>query len=428
MTSISYSKELTEAERQRYALRASWRIAMIAFIGGLGGGVVFPILPIMGTRLGLSAAMIGVILSSNRLTRIIFNPVTGALLDRFGARWPVVTGLVIEGIATIAFSIALRARFPTAWFLGGRIMWGIGSSLLIVGCLAAVMILSRRAERGRLTSRVRTASSLGLPGGLVVGGIVADVLSPNTAFLGTAALSFGGAFLAMWTLPRGKPPIEKQPASTSSKRWSEWRKSWSEMLKVPILQVIWFSNGLIFFAVSGVLLTTLVILINQRHLLLLGFDSQGSAGILMACLMACRGSAALAIGTYLDKVQGRTALLIPAIILVAAGFAGLGLAHQVWTVSLALVAAGFGSGAIIIPLLTLLGDIAPRHLRGSALAIYQASGDFGGTLGPIIGMAAGTSLGFGITYFGVAACMVAASLPLFWLVLSERKSQSTDST
>lgn len=78
-----------------HALRAGWWIAVIAFLSGIGGGVVFPILPMLGMQLGLSAAMVGLILAANRITRIFFNPFTGALVDRFGTRRPVAFGLFL---------------------------------------------------------------------------------------------------------------------------------------------------------------------------------------------------------------------------------------------------------------------------------------------------------------------------------------------
>jgi len=81
---------------------------------------VFPILPVIGIDLGISGFMIGLILSANRITRLGFNPVTGSLLDRFGARWPVAIGLVIEALGTLAFSIALVSEQPAAWFLTGE--------------------------------------------------------------------------------------------------------------------------------------------------------------------------------------------------------------------------------------------------------------------------------------------------------------------
>ena len=118
-----------------------WQIAGIAFLGGVGGGVVFPILPVIGMDLGISGFMIGLILSANRITRLGFNPITGSLLDRFGARWPVAIGLAIEALGTLAFSIGLVADSPGAWFLAGRVIWGVGSSLLLVGTLFVLINL-----------------------------------------------------------------------------------------------------------------------------------------------------------------------------------------------------------------------------------------------------------------------------------------------
>ncbi|HKK14401.1 MAG TPA: MFS transporter, partial [Gammaproteobacteria bacterium] len=46
------------------ALAASRRIGVVTFIGGLGGGLVFPILPALGLQLGIAGGLIGLILSA----------------------------------------------------------------------------------------------------------------------------------------------------------------------------------------------------------------------------------------------------------------------------------------------------------------------------------------------------------------------------
>jgi len=55
-------------------------LAVIAstFFVGFGGGVVFPILPNLGAVLGISAFMVGVILSANRWVRLVANAPAGA--------------------------------------------------------------------------------------------------------------------------------------------------------------------------------------------------------------------------------------------------------------------------------------------------------------------------------------------------------------
>lgn len=381
---------------------------------------MFPILPVVGIDLGISGFMIGLILSANRITRLGFNPVTGSLLDRFGARWPVAIGLVIEALGTLAFSIALVSEQPAAWFLAGRIIWGVGSSLLLVGALAAVMAIAPAGRRAGMTASVRTAVSLGLPAGLVLGGLVADQVSNNAAFLTATALSVVAAFAAVFLLPdqAGEPADRAAQAESATPRSQAWR----ELLAMPTLRIIFAANALLFFAVSGVLLATVAVLVDTRELYVFGMQAQGSAGLLMAVLMAARAATALVCGRYLDRSASRTKLLLPSMTLVAVGLMGLGQAGTATTAALALLVIGAGAGGLTIPMITLLGDIAPRHLHGRALSIYQWSSDLGGALGPAAGLELGHLLGYGGTYAVVGLAVLGMALPLRWLVRHERRS------
>ena len=390
-----------------------WSIAAIAFVGGVGGGVVFPILPVIGMDLGISGFMIGLILSANRITRLGFNPVTGSLLDRFGARWPVAMGLVAEALGTLAFSAALSAQRPSLWFLAGRVIWGVGSSLLLVGTLAAVMAVAPAERRGGMTARVRTAISLGLPAGLVIGGLVADRVSPNAAFIVATLLSLAGATAAVFVLPIHVKMPGTAPATGRSRRHAD---DWRELLALPVLRLIWGANALVYFAMSGVLLATLAVMVKQRALYAFGLGAEGSAGLYMAVMMGARAGASLGAGSYLDRVASRTGLLFPATLIVTAGFVVLGLAAHVVTAVIALAAVGAGSGALTIPLLTLLGDTSPRHLHGRALSVYQWSSDLGGALGPAAGLEMGRVLGYDTTYVAVGLAMIVMVLPLRRLI------------
>ncbi|MGD8429716.1 MAG: MFS transporter [Ectothiorhodospiraceae bacterium] len=399
---------MTAARADQSLARRVWGVAAIAFIGGVGGGVVFPILPVIGMDLGISGFMIGLILSANRITRLGFNPVTGSLLDRFGARWPVAAGLTLESLGTLAFSAALSSGTPSWWFLGGRVIWGMGSSLLLVGTLAAVMSAAPVWQRGGMTARVRSAISLGLPAGLVIGGLVADGASANAAFMVATVLSLGGAVAAVFVLPGRAARSRDSTGDRNGSRAAQW----GELFRIPALGAIWSANALLFFAVSGVLLASLAVMVKQREIYVPGLGAEGSAGLYMAMMMVARASASLAVGRHLDRVTSRTGLLLPAQLMVAAGFVALGLADSVTATALALLLVGAGSGGMTVPLLTLLGDLAPRHLHGRALSVYQWSSDFGGALGPAVGLEFGHALGFGATYIGVGIVVVCLTLPL----------------
>ncbi|HEX5489232.1 MAG TPA: MFS transporter [Rhodanobacteraceae bacterium] len=387
------------------ASRVSWRIATVAFLGGIGGGVVFPILPTLGLRMGLSALMIGVILAANRIVRIGMNPVTGVLVDRFGGRGVIAAGLFIEGVGTLGYIAALHFATPAAWFLAGRLVWGAGSSLLFVGAVAAVLAASSGANRGRLVARARSAISLGVPGGLVLGGLVTDFFSADAAFLAALVLSVGSGVAALAGIPRLRPA--GSPANTTHLSLD----GLLQVLRQHRLAGIWFYAALVSFSVQGLLLATLVLLVDRRGISIAGFGAEGSAGLLLAILMLAYAGTSLSIGRRLDALGRRTRLLGAAVALLVAGYLLLAFTPTLALILVALVVIGVGTGAIVIPLLTLIGDLVAPGLRGRATAIYQVASDCGGTAGPIVGLILGVRFGFFAIYAGVAALFV-LSLPV----------------
>lgn len=388
----------------------SWRIAVMAFFGGIGGGVVFPILPTLGLRMGLSALMIGVILAANRIVRIGVNPLTGALVDRFGGRGVIASGLFIEGVGTLGYIAALHFTAPAAWFLAGRVVWGVGSSLLFVGAVAAVLSASSGANRGRFVARARSAISLGVPGGLVVGGLVTDFFSADAAFVAALVLSVGTGFVALAGIPRGRPRHAVDAAPRASLH------GLLLTLRQRRLAGIWFYAALVSFSVQGLLLATLVLLVDQRRISIAGFGAEGSAGLLLAILMLAYAVTSLLTGRRLDTMRRRTSLLGVALVLLVAGYLLLAFTPALVLIVVALVAIGVGTGAIVVPLLTLLGDLVAPQLRGRATAIYQVASDLGGTAGPIVGLILGVQFGFFAIYAGVAALFV-LSLPVAVLLM-----------
>ncbi|MFP4626919.1 MAG: MFS transporter, partial [Natronomonas sp.] len=60
-------------------------IAGLVF-GGVATGVAFPTLPLLDELLGISAVMLGLILSANRFSRLPLNAPAGNLIDNVGAR------------------------------------------------------------------------------------------------------------------------------------------------------------------------------------------------------------------------------------------------------------------------------------------------------------------------------------------------------
>lgn len=398
--------------------RALWALAALGFIGGLGGGVVFPILPIVGQALGIAPAMIGLILSLNRITRLGVNPVTGHLVDRFGARWPLIIGLFVEGLATLCFTHGLASPRASDWFLLGRALWGVGSSLLVVGSLAAALIVSSATERGRATALVRMSLSFGVPAGLLLGGLVADLASARDAFGAATVITFGGMFGAYFIAPRGHSARRapraraRQPSGTAVLR---------ELLRPGPLWIVWLLNFVVFFSAQGVLLASLVLIVRERHLMLPALNAEGSAGALMAVMLGASAIVSWLAGRSIDRRRNKTGILLPSAVSLACGFVLLAFARTLLPAALALGVIGIGLGGVSVPLILIMGELISPERYGRAIGIYQVAGDIGGSIGPIMGLEAITRFGASEP-LGILAAVLLVTLPLAGLLIrTERR-------
>ncbi len=390
------------------------RVALCTFMGGLGGGLVFPILPALGLELGISGGMIGLILSANRISRLIFDTPAGHIIDRVGGKQAIAFGLLVEGIGVLGYSAALHLGHPTFWLLTGRVVFGIGSAFLFVGAQATVLSLSSQADRGRRTATVRIAMSAGMPGGLVMGGIIADRFSDNTAFLTGAFLTFLGALVAFLLIPPIKARLHA-PAADGPRGLRSRMAALVALPEFPLLASAWGFNTLVFLSMQGVLLATLVILVQERGFHLFGMAAQGTAGLVMAALMGCSSITALALGRGIDRLRLRSSLLVPSVLGVALGFAVIGLAHDLLGIFVGAILVGVFFNGINLPMLALLGDVSRPEHYGRVVGMYQLFGDLGGSLGPILGIEAGLRFGLASTYLGVAALLALSIVAAVWV-------------
>ena len=403
--------------------KAARRVGVATFVGGLGGGLAFPILPALGMQLGIASFLIGIILSANRVSRLTFDHTAGVLVDRLGGRRPMAWGLCLEALGILGYSAALHFGHPVAWFLAGRIVFGIGSALLIVGAQATVLGLSTQKNRGRLTATVRMALSMGMPGGLVLGGVISDAASDDTAFLVAAGLTLTGAAVAWWLAPDTRPSHPRQRTEARTGMW-ERLKALLALPNISILAAAWSFNALIFLCVQGALLATLVVLVGRRDIHLFGMSDQGTSGLIMAVLMACSTIMAFVLGRSIDRMRRRAVLVLPSLVALAAGFAVLAFAQTLGWILVGTILVGGSFNGVTLPMLALLGDVTQQQNYGRAVGIYQVFGDIGGSLGPVAGLEAGVRFGLQPTYLGISGLIVLSWAVAFVVSHAERKRKT----
>mgnify|MGYP000554333266 FL=1 len=366
-------------------------VIVSTFFVGFGGGVVFPVLPNLGSVLGISPFLVGLILSANRLTRIVANAPAGSLIDRIGTRTPLIAGLFIEAIATLGYVVALGAPVPEAWFLGARIVWGIGSALVFATAYTIAADVSDGDSRGTNMGVVRGGITLGFPAGLVMGGVVSDVASVDAAFAIAAAFALFASLFAYHTIPE----THVEGRRNAVKPW--------EIDTAPATLTVGFVNFGLFFAYLGALFATLVLLVEAKGIGIWGYGPQGTSGALMAVTVLAASGFMLGGGKASDELGARVPTLLVFLVVSFVGFGALAVADSLPALVAACVLIGAGQGGTSGPLMALLADLTPGDRMGRAMATNNVFGDLGGGLGPMVSLPLIDVVGFGPVY---AACAV----------------------
>jgi MFS family permease len=405
-------------------------LAVIAstFFVGFGGGVVFPILPNLGAVLGISAFMVGVILSANRWVRLVANAPAGALVDRYGTRRPFVYGLLIEGIATLGYVVALAvppaeslrplaaalprvavgplvvgpdwwfaplsvAVAPETWFLLARILWGVGSAAVFATAYTIAADLSDGDSRGTNMGVVRGGITMGFPAGLVLGGVVSSLAGNAAAFVVAAAFALTASVVAYRYVPE---------THVTGDRSGESIKPWDVDTAVPAVTIGLVNFGLL-FAYIGALFSTLVLFLGANDIALFGLNPQGTSGLFMAGTVLSAAVFMLVGGRVSDGRESRMPILLTFLAVSFVGFLLLARSGSIADLALACVFIGAGQGGTSGPMMALLADLTPDERMGRASGTNNVLGDVGGGLGPMVSLPLIDAVGFAPVY---AACAV----------------------
>ena len=378
-------------------------------LAGIAGGIVFPIFPIVGLRVHLSLPLIGIILAANRAVRVVTSPFIGMLADRFGGRRMLLAGLAIN-ICTMALYLAgMVTGHPGPCFLAGRMLHGVGSACVFVSAQALALHAAGPA-RGSTAGVVRATIVIGMPIGFAVGGLLADLIGEVWTFAVAGGAVCVALVAASFTVPDLRATFTTRP--TVMKLLRELRDR--RLLAIGSL------NFAIGFTVGGLVLTTLALLVEDRHIVVFGRDAQGTSGLLMGWMTILDALLTPFAGRLGDRKRAHARVGAAAMTLIVAGLVVVALVPGTHGLVLGLALLGCGTAGLGPSLLVLLGELVPLDRRGSGVGLMQLCGDFGGMLGPLIGTAlfeGGTVLPY-LGSAGLVTCFIPVAL---WLARLERR-------
>ncbi|TQM02175.1 MFS transporter [Pseudonocardia kunmingensis] len=377
--------------------REIWVLVGSAFLIAIGYGLVAPTLPVFVRSFDVGITAASLVVSIFALVRLLFAPMSGRIVARFGEVPAFVVGLSVVAVSTGACAFA--AEYWQLLVLRG--LGGVGSTMFTVSALSLLIRLAPVRMRGRATGLWATGFLLGnIVGPLVGGGLTA--VSLRAPFLVYAAALVVVVAVA-GPLLRGRTGGTAE-ADAAAEPPARFRGALGHPTYRAAL-VASFANGWAVFGVRVALVPLFVVEAMGQP------DSW--AGIALAVFAAGNAATLMIAGPLADRRGRRPPTLVGlAVSAVATGVLGF-LTDPLLFLAASLVA-GMGSGLVNPPMNAAVADVIGSRARGgTVLAGFQMSADLGAIIGPVLAGVLAETAGYPAA-FAVTGAVALVALG-FWV-------------
>lgn len=368
-----------------------------AFVIALGYGIVAPVLPQFAASFDVGVAAASIIVSVFAFMRLVFAPVGGVLVGKWGERRVYLIGLLIVAVSTGACALA-QDYWQLLLFRG---LGGAGSTMFTVSATALIIRLAPPNSRGRVSGAYASTFLLGGILGPVAGGLLAGFGLRMPFIVYAVALVVAAAVVAVL--------LKKPPAGAGEDIPVPEPMAVREALADPGYRaaiVSAFANGWATFGVRMALIPIFAAAV-------LGAGPE-TAGLALA-VFAVGNALALTFSGRLSDSAGRRPLVIAGLVIAGLSIAAIGFTESVPLFVAASITAGFGSGLLGPAQQAAVADIIGNDRSGGkVLAVFQMATDGGAIIGPVLAGALADRLGYDWAFAATGAVAVAAAL--LWLL------------
>ncbi len=358
------------ADRYRWViLGVLWITYIVVFLNRLSVG---PLAPFFKDDLGITSTQVGLVMSAASSGYMLTMFPVGWLVDKIGARWPIVLGEMIAGTCMIALFFASSY----AYLLVFMFITGMGCGFLLPSTTQGVVAWFPLRERATVMGLKQTAVN--------IGGIITAATLPAIAlalgwrcgflFLGLLAIAIGITALLLY-----REPPETLPGSAGSA---------IDDAAVPLIQIL-KSREIWLLALCGFCLTWVEMAIIAHFVLYLTevlLFGVVAAGGLLAMTEAAGAAARPGAGFISDWVFGGNRKHVFMLIAGTASSMTLVLGlfgpYLSWLLYPVLILMGIGGIAFGGIWLTLLSEFGGRRGAGKAVGLGGLITIAGGAIGP----------------------------------------------
>jgi MFS family permease len=347
----------------------------------LGDALIYVVLPLYPAVFGIETAAVAILLSANRVIRILGYGWVSPLARRFGANTLTAAACVAAALSTLA--LGLTTGFVPLFI--ARLVWG--GAYGVINLTNTAYAYGDGSRAGMHIGLNRAVSTLGPIFALGLGGWLVTRLGPQSVFVIYGLVGLLAVPLAL-TLPRlryapGAPDV------TAERRW-----------KLSPYNTLFFVVAL---GADGTFTATISLLLAD---ILPVTSALIGAGLLLAAQRLLTSALALIGGPLVDRFDAQR-MLVPCSFAIAVALGAIALGHVYVGAAILLVSRALFF--IIAPMVA----AAMSQDRIGAIAAYTTWSDLGLAGGAFLGILAVQGLGYALPYAVLTAATLAATL---WVI------------
>ena len=355
-------------------------------------GLLVPTLPLYATGLGISLALVGVVLAAESIGTLLADVPAGLLLSRFGDK-----GVMVVGVGLVALSVVLLVpAHGVVEVIGLRLVAGFGQALWGLSRHAFLAQATRSGGRGRAISTFGGVSRVGALLGPAIGGAVAAAWGLRAPFVLHGVVGLVALVVVLRAVPTDAAARRARPGVGRHAGYAALRGSAGTLARAGLAQLM-----------AQMLRAGRRVLLPLYASQVLGLDV-GAVGLVLSASAFADMTLFYPAGLLMDRF-GRKFAIVPSFVVQALGLALVPLTQGFGSLLAVALLLGFGNGLSAGTMMTLGADLAPPEALGTFLGVWRLIGDAGSSGGPLLVGAVAEALDLGLAAIAVGAVGLAAA-------------------
>ncbi|HEM3567285.1 TPA: multidrug efflux MFS transporter [Streptococcus suis] len=369
------------------------------FLTGTSFTLVMPFISVFVEELGVGPGQVeyyaGLAVSVNALAAALMAPIWGSLADRYGRK-----PMMVRAAFAMIFTMGGMAFVPNVfWLLALRVLNGVFTGYIP----NATALIASQVPKDKTGYALGTLSTGAVAGNLIgptLGGILAEMFGVHTVFLLVGLLYAIVVLLTVFYIREDFVPVKKGEEMSV--------KEVFEQVKYRQMLVGLFVTSMIIIAAAQAVVPILTLYV--RHL-----GQTDNLLFVAGFIISLPGMASLVTSGYLGKIGDRIgnhrlllialtySLLINVFCVFAENPFQLGLLRFMY---------GFGTGALLPSVNSLLTKLTPKEGISRIFSYNQLFNNLGSVVGPMMGSAVAAHMGYDWVFY------LSSGLVLFNLIWS----------